>query len=447
MDGSRILPNELWIQTFSYLRRRDLKAIRLSGSRNLLYIASIQLFHNAYLALRRGVLETFVHLTTHPVLRHHVKEIIFDCSYLNPSLNADLTRGPSSLKHSAFLEEQERIFDYKLEAALKAAFRCIHGIRKVRYAELSRISCLPGDQYDASWKSDYAQGPLIHRVNPPTRDPERRIEELRRGAHHRGLVPLLKVLIKTVLTKPSSMELIELSLGNGRDAGEAGGIPCWYLPGHTFGGVRKKNYDIALLFRHLRKLDLTLDIRRSEGSLQVDLTQYLCISEHLEELKLVACSESDMLIFQDIFASHTWIKLRHVELVAVTAYLEELKSFIRRHANSLRCLLLDDFLLWNGEWKTLAKAMRSSAPLVELILGNICGSQSEWHMPDALPQHPLIATNSEYEDDDDNESSSDSLEYNSDDSSSKTGAEPRRQYWEREVLLLTGTKDNPIVLD
>lgn len=83
MDASSTLPNELWIQILGHLSKKDLKALRVCGD-NLTSLASSLLFSTAYVAARKGVLDTFTALTTYPIFRHHVKEVIFDSSWIDP---------------------------------------------------------------------------------------------------------------------------------------------------------------------------------------------------------------------------------------------------------------------------------------------------------------------------------------------------------------------------
>lgn len=91
-------PSEVWIQTFGYLSKRDLKAVRLSGSHYLGSLASSLLFTTAYIAARTAVLNTFLALTTHPEFCNYVKETVFDSSYIGAKVvvqNGDQKCGSS----------------------------------------------------------------------------------------------------------------------------------------------------------------------------------------------------------------------------------------------------------------------------------------------------------------------------------------------------------------
>ena len=162
MDRSE-LPNEIWLHTFSYLGKKDLKSLRLSMEPDFESLASSLLFTTAYVAARKGVLNTFLNLTAHPVYRTYVKEVVFDSSWIDPTKNPKLPDGSTEGAKDLFQEQEEVQLDI-LQARLDEAFKCLSNVKTLSYADLSRISCLPGDINNDG--SDYADGPLIHRIEP-----------------------------------------------------------------------------------------------------------------------------------------------------------------------------------------------------------------------------------------------------------------------------------------
>ena len=164
MDFSEVLSNEIWLQTFGYLSSSDLKALRLSMDPNFLPLASSLLFTTAYVAARKGVLETFTNLTTHPVFRAYVEEIVFDSSWIDPVTIVECPNEKSRPALISLFRQQEAIQRHELRTSMEKAFQCLSNVKKVSYADLSRISCLPGDSNDSTWDSDYDNGPLIKRL-------------------------------------------------------------------------------------------------------------------------------------------------------------------------------------------------------------------------------------------------------------------------------------------
>lgn len=131
MDASATLPNELWLQAFGYLSKADLKALRLTAEPHISTIASSLLFTTAYIAARGGVLDTFTSLTTHPVFRHHVKEVVFDSSYIDPAKLTEHADDKTEATLASFFQEQERIQANELQIRLENAFKCLSNVKKV----------------------------------------------------------------------------------------------------------------------------------------------------------------------------------------------------------------------------------------------------------------------------------------------------------------------------
>lgn len=164
MNASEVLPNELWLQSLGYLSKRDLKALRLSMEPHLGFLASSLLFTTAYIAARKGVLDTFTNLTTHPIFRGYVKNIIFDSSWIDPETVAEYANEETAPALTSLFQEQEAIQANELQMRLETAFQCLTNVKTVSYADLSRLSCLPGDCSDPRRDFDYADGPLIRRL-------------------------------------------------------------------------------------------------------------------------------------------------------------------------------------------------------------------------------------------------------------------------------------------
>ena len=164
MTASNVLPNDLWLQTFGCLSKNDLKAVLLFAKHHLGSRASSLLLTTAYIAAMRGVLDTFKALTTHPVFCKHIKEVIFDSSWINSATVSKHANQEGGSALARFDKEQEEIQVNELQTCLDDAFRCLANVKKVSYADLSRISCPPGDKNDPAWCEDYSEGPLFRRL-------------------------------------------------------------------------------------------------------------------------------------------------------------------------------------------------------------------------------------------------------------------------------------------
>ena len=172
MDASTALPNEIWNQIFSYCSKKDLKALRLTGEKHLQTLASAELFTTAYVAARGGVLNIFIKLTTHPVLRHHVKEVLYDTSFFVTPAGIVLTDGgdrhtdDEDTRVNTLFREQEHIQTKELFHCFKTALADLSHLRRVVIANLSRTVSLLGD------KVGLDGGPLIKRLSAGTQSNE-----------------------------------------------------------------------------------------------------------------------------------------------------------------------------------------------------------------------------------------------------------------------------------
>ena len=158
-----LLHNELWVKVLDYCINQDFKSLRLVGNKWFIPydLVSSLLFRTAYVAARRGVLQTLWQLMAHPVLRHCVTDLVYDTSwYDSPDdtkeiRNARLdsrkyesefrTRLEEMLKEA--FEEQEEIQCTELASSFQVALCRFTHLRKVIVADLSRTFGVPGDTY------------------------------------------------------------------------------------------------------------------------------------------------------------------------------------------------------------------------------------------------------------------------------------------------------------
>ena len=457
MDASKTLPNELWLQVFGYLSKADLKALRLTAEPHMSMVASSLLFTTAYIAARRRVLHTFTSLTTHPVFRHYVKEIIFDSSYIDPAKFTEHPDGEVKATLTKLFQEQEKIqTNNELQTRLEDAFKCLSKVKKVCYADLFRISYLSVDCSDTESRCDYLDGPLIRRLES-NHDP-REIDccclaaETSAGCpchddqlQHRRKIEGL-VLLLQVLSEYASTTLLELSLGDTTHSYKDGGIPHWFLISKT--GITTLHC-FSNIFHNLRKFELSVSfpdqadvltasaltaqlqyIGRLNGG---DLSKLLSSAENLEELKI---SGDTKLCITNTLATHTWPRLRVLHLKDFEASASELEGFLKRHAASLRSMTLDFFHLTTGSWLDIAPIVEAVAPGLEFILGFVWAQRdrnctfaipglSSADLDVSGPRHSRYIRTKK-DDDAEEETSSEELDYSSDDSSPETD-EPRRK--------------------
>ena len=476
MDTSKVLPNEVWLHTFAYLSNTDLKTLRLSMDPNLISLASSLLFTTAYIAARKGVLETFTNLTTHPVFRAYVKEVVFDSSWIDPVTVAECANEKFKPALVGFFQQQEAIQGHELRIRLEKAFQCLSHVKKASYADLSRIPCLPGDCNEPTWEYDYSDGPLIRRLESDHRSSKIRLcclmnernagcsghgDEFQYRRRFGGLILLLQVL-----SDHASTTLEQLSLGSRNHACKNGGIPHWFLLSNT-------NIDTLYCFPNvfygLRKLELSVSIVYQVEALSSvmtpaqlhpehfkgdDLANILGLAKNLEELKLTNEPKAPKLRITNILVKHKWSRLRVVYLQGFEAGVCELEEFLKRHTLSLHRLTLDEFNLTSGSWSDFSTIIPVIAPALELLLGyvlhrnrqtkiqyrlplstnylDISGPNEAWYNrikkddDDDDDDDDSQVNEEEEEDESEDESSSDNLSFSSDDSSPET-EEPRRR--------------------
>ena len=394
MNASGVLPVEVWLLSLGYLRNTDLKALRLSREPLLRSLASELLFTTAYIASRRGVLDTFTNLTTHPVFRAHVKEIVFDSSFIDPRTVVECTDEKTGAALASLFHEQERIQANELQIRLENAFQCLSKVKTVSYADLSRVSYLPGDRRDPVWDSDYLDGPLIRRIEfdpclsefgicclmnwrnvgcPGHAD---RFQYRRKFG---GLLVLLQVL-----SDHASTTLRQLRLGSRVHACEDGGVPSWLLWSNL---IYDRFHCFPTLFYGLRKFELSVSIfercemysvfepstlPRLDYYKGVDLASLLCLAQNLEEIQLIGDPKAPKKWrVTSTLGIHQWARLRVLYLKSFRASSRELEDFLRRHTLSLERMTLDEFHLTSGSWLELGANVPTIAPALEFILGSV----------------------------------------------------------------------------
>ena len=458
------IPNETWTQIFTHVDHGDLKALRLVGNARLSLLASSLLFSTAYLAARRGVLDTFVALTTHPEFRKYVKHIVYDRSYFDYQTVNDHVADKCASALEKMYQEQETILREEFQPCIEKAFGCLDTIKTLRYADMARYSYLSGDKSDPSWDFDYHDGPLMLRTE----------SSLEQDFVNASLAPnndldingsckighSLTILLKTISDSPFG-KVEEVILGDNLTATIHDGIPYQVLA--TPASPMKAQMSSA--FGLLRRLTLWIwlpSFRNGHKNPYAhvfgdNLVSILGSAQHLEQLKLGSDYSTYAIGFANAFAQHTWSKLRTLEIHNFQGTISELCNFIKRHRGSLRHMIIADFLSKAGKWCDLKAALPEIAPQLELLLGIIKGSkctavQSLFPLEDKGVKQMVEADNqgaSEEEEGKDGltgdsasdvsrDTSEDSeldLSYDSDDSSSSTASCPRRQ--SNDAFLLT----------
>lgn len=342
------------------------------------------------------------------------------------------------------------------------------------YADLSRISYLPGDCSDSEPGCDYIDGPLIRRLESGHGPGEidsccltagisagcpRHYDRFLYRRKFGGLVLLLQVL-----SKYASTTLLELSLGDRTYSCKDRGIPHWFLYSKT---DIKTLYCFSNIFYNLRKFELSVSLLDQAETLPGntpliwgnmksinggDLSKLLSFAENLEELKI---SGDTKLRITSTLATHTWARLRVLYLKEFEASATELEDFLKRHAPSLRSMTLDYFHLTTGSWLDIGTIVQAIAPELEFILGFVWAQKrpvkieallplSSTDLDVSGPKHGRCTrtkkdddvedqttdgdnTEEEYESSsEEDETSSEELDYSSDDSSPETD-EPRRK--------------------
>lgn len=385
IDPSTLLSTEMVIETFSYLERGDLKAVRLV-CRRFDTLASPSLFTKAYIAARRGVMDVFKQITSHPVLSNYIREIIYDASWFEPSIAASLEIFSQSLiargarfnsptksdqvrrdykTYVRLFDEQERIISDELPMALDVAFKFRRHIRRVTFADFSRTAYLVGDKAEDFGNAFHSRCGLDSWKTELTYD-----ENLQRLPRKFGTF----ILLMKALSASASLESVEcFSAGDGALSSEntsSSGIPhiffsarCEALPRGVYDGLR-----------HLRRLDLSILIMgtttREVINVEVDaLKELLNMADCLEELRLINANcppprprhKSASLIM--VCGSKTWKNLRTLELRHFKLESLEVLHFLRRHKHCLRKIDIDDLALLDSKnWLSFCESVHIEYP-------------------------------------------------------------------------------------
>lgn len=304
--------------------------------------------------------------------------------------------------------EQERIQQEELLPRLNEAFQSLTAVKTVRYVDLSKISCLPGDLNDPSWGCDYQDGPLIRRMESednarmvwiwgpetgfdlgcihdrPVDNPGYRDFIRQQGG--------LKILMQ-VLSQHATGSLIELSLGDITHACSGYGIFHWF-------SSPKTQVDVFPLFSPvfccLRKLDLTFSnlaptwVESRKETL--NMVNLLASAKGLQELKLVrtdmpAIEHQSLQSVRSNCAKtlgvNTWQNLRVIFLSGFADSQSFLEDFLQRHSSSLRSFVLNNFCLDAGTWQGFASNVPLIAPETQIIFGTVI-EDKEWFPIDSL---------------------------------------------------------------
>ena len=407
MDLSSALPYEIWLYISRYMVNPDLKNLRLVGNHHIASIASSLLFTTAYVATRRGVLDTFTALINHPVLRNHVKELIFDSSSISENVVSDHQSEEYGPALAAFLADQEHIRKHELLPRLENALQHLPNLGTVRYADLSRVSYLPGDQASSGICGDVIlfcrSDPLSHK-SEEIEDPGSLVPAPRYQVWYPSLgidqdrQPLGLDLLIEALAKHQLPALQNLSLGDRSQASEDGGIPHWAFMSYRPASIITK---LSCIFPTLSKLELNVSTitalrpvrpRRllwqsptwtlRDSWLESGLAQVLSLAKNLEDLKLAGWYGLAYLSFDETISTSTWPKLRTLDLSYFEASADETQQFIKRHARSLSRMTLDRFNLKDGSWHEVGEQISLIAPDLKIIVGLL-----SFEGVDVVPDH------------------------------------------------------------
>ena len=402
MNPATVLPNELWSEVLSYLSRKELKAVRLVGDKHLETLASSRLFLTAHVAARRGILDIFMKVTTHPTIRHFIREIIYDSSWFEPPFESQQLRNGryrvtgACLDHALakIFQEQEQIQTKEMASCLETAFRMLTNVRKVVFADLSRTAGFLGDATDVDGY------PLKHRINSggQTKETGECCLSNPKGPacrSHQGVFRRqyggLSMLLRAMTFSPSPV-MHELKLGSGKLCSD--NISCasparWM--GSDYGGIPYLCLtpiagNLSLwnqIFVHLRKLSITLCcpdrprwspdpfsppawVRNNDLE---GLRDLLIRADNLEHVKLCGHIDTGHLQFSEIFGSKRWSKLRILKLKYFDATTNDLATLFARHKDTLKYIKLDNFNLLDGAWHALETLLCPAGSNISVILG------------------------------------------------------------------------------
>ena len=394
MTGTTIhLPDEILDDVLGYVTKRDLKNLRRAGTCHLADLASSKLFITAYVAARRGILDALSGLANHSVLRHYIKILVLDSSYLDPQLHGELSGLDWSdcietvyeNKHLALdFAEQEYIQTYDLRAALNHAVQAFVNVETITYADMPRYLCLPIDAFGARTSLMYCNPPLMEtplagkyrkRVSPCCLAEECGRKHL---SFYRRQFGSLTTLLQ-VVNDYDLGSLSELSLGSNFSAPYTAGIPDFF-----FDEGAKTFLPLFNIVSHLRKLNLTVSfpsLQQTTGdanagqstaslaSTYKGLRRILQSAGGLEELCLSGEPNVASLSLEHLLPNQALGSLRVLHLLSTEASYTKLSTLIWCNRHTLRRVHLDDFNLLTKGWPHVSHFTQKHTPDLTVVYG------------------------------------------------------------------------------
>ena len=105
------LPNEVLMNIFHFLEKKDLKVVRLV-CRSWSALTIRDLYNRAFVSRRQNDMEVLTAISNHPTIRLAIRELVYDHVYFNPSLSRDqynekvMHQTNQALKHAGLLNEK-----------------------------------------------------------------------------------------------------------------------------------------------------------------------------------------------------------------------------------------------------------------------------------------------------------------------------------------------------
>ena len=374
------LPNELLRDIAQHLTRKDLKSIRVVCS-HLDDFACPLIFTTAVCAARRGVLEAFKALSNCPKLSQYVTELVYDSSIfdqevvkqfetdaIKSELSPDASSSPQGReKYIDGYREQTKILGFELLPALANALRAFSNLRRIIYADYSRLPCFRWDRVE-----DLGQQFRLATFHLPEPRPEALqyplLQHLQKDTPLRAMYLGFLVLMKGLFRTGCKARIEDLRIGNHQYSRGHGGIPDI-----LFMAMFDGSYGQSTAFLdNIRKLDITLTY-----CTRCDLANVLPQFHNLQLLRFVGpiCSPQreqhapDLLEpvvrFPSSGEGTIWPHLSKLELKWVASSTVDLFEFLKYHKSSLRFVnLYEVYLDKKNQWHYLVSSFRSTYPNV-----------------------------------------------------------------------------------
>ncbi|KAL8897629.1 MAG: hypothetical protein Q9192_002483 [Flavoplaca navasiana] len=373
-----MLPNELFRDISEYLTRKDLKSIRVVCSR-LDNFASPLIFTTAVCAARRGVLEAFTGLSNCPKLSQHVRELVYDSSifyqetvkqfetYATKSESSpDASSSPEGReKYIDGYREQTKILRSELSSALVNAVRAFSNLRRIIYADFSRLPCFRWDRVeDLGPEFRLATFHLPEPKNEALQYPL--LQHLQKDTQLRPMYLGFAVLLRELFRTGCKTQIEDLRIGDHQYSRGNGGIPDILFMAMFDGGYGQS----TAFLDSIRKLDITLTYctRRDHAAV---LSQF----HNLQLLRIVGpmCSPQKGQYAPDLFEPVVrfpsngediiWPHLSKLELKWVASSMVDLHRFLDHHKNGLRFVnLYEAYLDKRNQWQYIVSSFRSIYP-------------------------------------------------------------------------------------